>query len=242
MENEQVKSEMTNVSPFTLLVNIITDPKAAFTQLKAHVNWVFPYLLSALTVITVVFLLADITAEFSRTMILDNEMIPEATKDQILEDMDNEDPNWTLLKGVGGGLISDGLMFLAVAFIMFMLVNFILGAKANFKTTFSMVAWIGVIGVIESFLKAALILQSGSIDVYTTSLAIFMDPAAKKSFIFQLMAQVELFMIWKAILYTIAINTLFNIEKQKATVAVVVLFIMGILTFAGAQTLARSFY
>ena len=209
-----------------ILVKVFSEPKQAFEVIKNTSTWVFPIILSLVFSIIFMYSTIDIQKELQKTTIMQNERIPEEYKDKALEDM--EKPSFfrdSIMPAISGTIIT--FVFpLFIALVLFVFGNFIFGGKSTYKINFAAACWAGMIGLVEMIIKLPLILHKESMEIYT-SLALLMDASQSKTFLFMLLNMVDLFSIWKIIVYATAFMVIYNFSKQKSYATIIALFVVA---------------
>ncbi len=225
---EQIENEVQSVEKMGLITkttHLITDPQSLFENLRSHPDWLIPLIIAILVTIAFAFSISDVMFEYQKEAIYENSLIPEEFKDVAIEQMENKTPLRRNIETAVGGLVQVFLVYLIGAGAFLLVGNFFMGGQAKFKQMFSLFSWVGLIGVLEMALKLPLILSKGSIHVYT-SLAIFIDLADKKTALFSLLNAVDVFMIWKVILWSIGMSAIYQFSRAKGYTAVISLYVI----------------
>lgn len=212
--------------PLALFTAVITDPEKAFKSINAYPSWIFPIMLSLLLGVVYMMTTQDIQFKMQREYILNSELIPEEAKDTQLEKLDN--PSFlqkTLIPFIavaGGAFIVPAV----IALVLMLFGNFVFGGKASFKMLFSATAWAGIVSFVEGIVKLPLILHKETFEVYS-SLALFMDGSQSKTFLFQLLNLVDVFSIWKIVVFSIAFAVVYQFNYQKSYSTIIALFLVA---------------
>ncbi len=214
------------------LIKIFTDPITFFEDLRQNPTWLVPLILIIL--MTIIFTVAtkNQMLEYRKQMIYDSQRIPEELKDKSIEQIENMSPGayytQTIIGSTFGILIVYGL---GAAFFLFV-GNFVLGGKASYKQMFALFTWANMVSIVELLVKMVLILQKNSAEVYT-SLALFMDPSKSKTFLFQLLNAVDIFAIWKVILWAIGFGIIYRFSAKKSYITVITMYVLYVLISIG---------
>ncbi len=225
MEQNNENKAPEPLSPAVLATKVLTEPTTAFENIKAYPNWIFPVLLSLIVSLSFVYYTQDISIEMQKKNILESDRFTEEQKDAALERLEDPGVFMTLIMPSIGVVVSVFLVpaFLAAVFMLFG--NFAFGGNADFKTLFSVSAWAGMVGVVEALIKLPLIVIKHSYDVYT-SLALLMDPADSKTMLFKLANAVDIFSIWKIIVFSIAFGVVYKFSKGKSYGTMISLYVV----------------
>ncbi len=222
----------------SMILNVFTDPKSVFEVLKRKANWIIPILIILLSSYVFSLLTIDIQLQMQRDYILESTMIPEDVKDEQLEQLESPTFYMKNISPIISSLMSTFFIPLVIAAVFLIFGNFVFGGSATFLLNFSAVAWAGLIGVLEGFIKLPLILNKGTLEVYT-SLALLMDTESSKTFLFQFLNIFDVFTVWKVIVYSTAFMVIYNFRKTKSYAVIITLTL--IVSFAGIG-LAQLFY
>jgi len=226
MENEE------NLSPLQKLIYIFTNPTKTLTTLRNNPTWVLPLLLIMLMTVAFTIVTKDLMIEYRKEIILNSDKIPEEQKDLALERLDNMSPKAFYIQSIGGGLVGLVLVYLFAAGVFIVVGNFILGGKATFKQIFALYVWGNMVSLVELPVKAGMALAKGSAQVYT-SLAVFMDPSKSKTILFQILNAVDIFNIWRIILWSIGFALIYRFSPKKSYIAVISIYLFYILLSIG---------
>jgi len=214
------------------LVKIFTDPVTFFQNLRENPTWLLPLILIILMSIIFTSVTKDQMLEFRKQMIYDSEKIPEELKDQSIEQIENMSPGAYFTQAVIGSFIGVGLIYVIGAGFLLLIGNFFLGGQATFKQMFALFTWANMVSIVEMLVKMILVLQKNSMEVYT-SLALFMDPAKSKTFIFQLLNAIDVFTIWKVILLAIGFGIIYRFSAKKSYITVISIYVVYVLLSIG---------
>jgi hypothetical protein len=112
-----------------------------------------------------------------------------------------------------------------VALALLFVGNVILGGESTFKRLFAMYTWTSLIGVLATIVKVPLMLSRGTVNVQT-SLASFLDPGKKGTFLYQLLARTDVFSLWQLVLVCIGMAVIYRFTVKKAATGVVALYVV----------------
>ncbi len=223
--NESTQSAPASSNPVDTVVKVFTDPQKAFEQVKAKPTWLLPILISIIVGLAFTYLTQDIQAEMQRDFIMESERYTEEQKDMILENMENPGAFMKNVMPALGVVVWSFVAPLGIALGMLIFGNFIFGGQSTFKMNFVVAAWAGLIGALEALIKLPLVLAKGSMHVYT-SLAVFMDPSEFKTVTFGILNLVDIFSIWKIIVYAIGFSVIYKFARNKGYITLVVLYLI----------------
>ncbi|NOX89582.1 MAG: YIP1 family protein [Calditrichaeota bacterium] len=226
--SETEEEQSIKLSPVEKVIGIFTDPGRVFKALRANPTWLLP--LSLIILMTIVFTVVtkDLMIEYRKEVIYDSKRIPEEYKDKAIDQLDNMSPKAYYIQTVGGGVVGIVIVYLLVSGVFLLVGNFVLGGKASFKQVFALYVWGNMVALLEMPVKMVLALAKGSMHVYT-SLAIFLDPANSKTVLFQLLNGVDVFAVWKVILWSIGFSIIYRFTRKKSYIAITTLYIIFLL-------------
>ena len=222
----------TQPSEWQKVIYIFTNPGKTLATLRNNPTWILPLLL--IMAMTVAFTVAtrDLMIEYRKEMILNSEKIPEEQKDLALERLENITPKAYYIQSIGGGLVGLVLVYLLASGIFILVGNFILGGKATFKQIFSLYVWGNMVALVELPVKAIMALAKGSVQVYT-SLAVLMDPSQSKTVLFQLLNAVDIFAIWRIVLWAMGFVFIYRFSPKKSYIAVISIYVFYVFLSIG---------
>ena len=98
----------------------------------------------------------------------------------------------------------------------------------------------GLIGVLELIIKSIIMLAKDSVHAYT-SLALFLDPGQFNEISFQLLNVVDVFTIWKLVVFILGFMVIYKFPRNKAIMGMVILFVLFTAIKIGWFQLMMSF-
>jgi len=212
------------------LVNVFADPQVAFEDIKKKPNWIVPIIL--ILIVSYIFnvLTLDIQFKTEKEYILDSSLMTEDQKDEYLEQMETPSFYKTTISPIVTSVLTTFLIPLIIATVFLIFGNFIFGGSASFLLNFCAVAWAGLIGLLEGIIKLPIILNKGTLEVYT-SLALFMDSSLSKTFFSQFLNIFDVFTVWKVIVYSIAFMVVYKFSKTRSYATMITLTL--VISFIG---------
>ncbi len=196
------------------VVGLFSNPQAVFENIRLYPSWGLPVLLAIIAAMSFSYFTQDLMLAFQKEAIYESTMIPEEYKDTAIEKMEEKSDTQRNLESFGGSIVNIFLVYLIGAGAFLLFGNFFLGGQASFKQVFSMFSWAGLIGIMEILVKLPMVLAKGSLHVYT-SLAVLLDPADYKTVLFQLLNAIDVFTIWKIIVWAIGMSAIYRFSIKK---------------------------
>jgi hypothetical protein len=217
---EKMKQEEPRLSFVSKFVLIFTNPTKVFTNLAQYPTWIGPTLVILVISIVGGYLMKDLGMQAQKEKILQSERIPEERKEMILERM--EQGSGSQLQTIMMPLSIVVFVFGSIALVagLFLFTgNFILGGKANYKSMLAVYAWGSLVSIPEAIIKIPLALAKKSIHVYT-SLAILFDPSESETTLFKIANAVDVFAIWRVVLWAIGFSIVYKFTRGKSYAAI----------------------
>ena len=240
MEDKNLNTESnmnSEISYIQKLILIFTNPTEAFEKLALKPDWIIPTLLIIVFSIGAAFLVYDLQLDAQKQKFLNNENIPEERKDLILEQLDEAQNSPTrMVQPIAAIVIITFITFAGVAGILLIAGNFILGGKADYKSMLAIYAWGYLVAIPEMLVKIPLTLAKESVHVYT-SLALMFDPADAETVIFKLANAVDIFSIWRIVLWSIGFGVVYKLSSEKSFSVVISLYVVYVLAYIGISSL-----
>ncbi len=229
-----VPQEQKTMGGVSKILNIFFEPKSVFQNLKIKPTWLVPLLIVAFLGIGYFHYTYPFIMDQQVEKIRDNERIPEQQKEMIIEKMKERDhpPLWQLGFAPAGTLVS----FVVVAAVLFFVFNVLLGGDSSYRRVFSVYAYSALIAIPAMVVKFPLIMAKDNLNVQT-SLALFLSPEAKDTFLYNLFSSFDIFTIWQVILVSMGMGVLYKFSTKKAFTTVVILWIIWILLKSGLSGL-----
>ncbi len=112
-----------------------------------------------------------------------------------------------------------------VAAVLMLLANFVLGGSVKYKTMVAAIAHTSMVGIPASLVKVPLSIAKGTNKVQT-SLAALLPSDAEETVLYRVLSQFDLFSLWMLGLNILAVAIVARIPTRKATVAMVVLWLV----------------
>jgi hypothetical protein len=206
------------------LIGVFVSPRETFESIDRKPDWVVPFVINVVFAVVVVLLTSSIRMEDQLAAMRAKDM-PAETIQMVQNQMSGPMRYvnyiavpifififWSLISGI----------FLFAG-------NTILGGNSRFWKLFSMIGWSSMVGLVGGILNTAIIMMKKTALGVTTSLATLLptpNVGEKPSFLYRLLSQFDLFMIWQVALWVIGFSVLYKVTKGKA--ASVVLTLWGI--------------
>ena len=213
-------------------VDVIFEPSSTFEDVGRRPKWVGPLLVILAATVVTSFLLMPLWTEVQRMGIMQRDM-PEDQREQALRMMET-------FKWVG---LAVAPIFAAIITAIFALLFWAWGAisgakNATFKIAFTALIYTGVIYILQSIAQAIVVYVKGAEQVAleggqpTFGLALFIERGDMSKWLWGLIASVNFFAIWSAILMAIAGVHALKMSKGSAYAFAIFMWVVGALLFA----------
>lgn len=210
----------------TRLFEVFSAPTRLFTSLKEKPEWTKPFII----VLVVIALSAAFTVILTKDAMISRqeELLRErgVTEEQIEQTKKfMQGPLPSVFGGISGAIFI-GVLLLLFTVILNLFVP-VFGGTSGFKSVLTIVSFSALIKVPSSVLKLILMAITKSPFV-TTSLALLTPNLEKTSFVYQLLAGFDFFIIWEMILVAIGINIISGVKKQNAYILVFLIWFVSV--------------
>lgn len=207
------------------IIDIFIDPMKVFERIGAGLTWWKPFVLaSVIGMINGYFM---IPFQAKRVGLNPRDLPPEQ-----VEAMIENTAKWGVYFLVMVPVIMI-IGFLITAGISHLMIN-LMTSKANFKKTLSLISYLGLISILGQLVTSVVLLAKGVDSIETMadlkvsfSLAALMPEVEGAGY--ALMESLSVFNIWYYVLFLIGTATIFKMEKSKAIVPLVVLWVISFL-------------
>ena len=217
------------------MLDIFLAPRRAFVRLKEKPSWLVPLIL----VLVFNMLMAFVASQYvdwdkQRKAAIERMRDRNMTEEQIqqaTEGMEKFQTSPVMRYGVPAvstlviGIIS--VLFLAVVYNVSLP---LLGGAGDFKRTWAIVCNASLVAVPAAVVRGLLMLLKRSAEVSTGLLAA--APGVKQPFLKGLLAQLDIFDLWKFILIAIGLNVVFGLKGSKSYVLVFAVWLVVMLVLA----------
>lgn len=236
MESTTVSQNDAQLSVMQRIIAVFTSPAKSFACIETAPKTIVPIIIISVISLGFVLLAGDIIKNETLTQQeakFEEQNMEPAQIDQALA-MTEKVMTFTMpLFAVLGPIF----IVTIVAGVFMFVGNVILGGKASFKKVFSVTAWAWLILTFSTFIILPLIMAKGSMLV-SLSLAAFLPDSSRTTFLYNLLAKVDIFFIWWMAVYSIGLAVIYKMRTQKVAVAVVSVYVIYALV---ASWLASAF-
>ncbi|MBC8205231.1 YIP1 family protein [bacterium] len=227
MENEQNISAQESAPQLSIgakIAGVFLDPRKTFSCLAVKPDFIAPLIILAIvSLIFVAIAWPVIEKESFETQIerMQERGVSQEDIDKSL-DMQKKMGKYFGFAGAPIGVVINTIIITAV---LLFIGNVILGGSQKFKFMFGVYAYSALIQVPESLIKLLLVMNKGTLKVYT-SLALLFPQSAEKSVLFKIAEMFDIFTIWQMIVLSIGMAVIYKFTTQKTLTAVGTLYVL----------------
>ncbi len=210
---------------FPSMLDIFIDPMKVFRRIEAGMSWWKPFV--AISIIGIV--IAVINAPLTDRMIEAQYATADAEK---YEQLKNAIDKWKYIGYIAIPIVVllAGVVIAGVAH----LVNSVVSMRANFKKTLTLTLFCGFIGVLSQIVSYIIIWTRGietieSAEDLKVSFGIGALIPDLEGFWYRFSESLSLFQIWYYILFVIGVAAIFSIERRKAIITGVAVWLVSFL-------------
>lgn len=208
------------------ILNIYSAPSRVFNALKEKPQWITPFII----ILVVVAVTAAVTVSLTREAIIARQ--EEVFEERGLsEEQIEQAKQFTTGPAIVISSVVSAAIFTAILLLVFALITNLFiplfGGESGFKKVFSVICFSALVAVPAAILKLIMIAITKSPFV-TTSLALLVPNLAKTSFVYQLLAGFDFFLLWEMILVAMGITITNNVVKKNAYILVFIIWIASI--------------
>ncbi|HDP68198.1 MAG TPA: hypothetical protein ENN20_06825 [Candidatus Marinimicrobia bacterium] len=218
------------------IVAIFWEPSATFQVLKMRIHWtdlVIPMLIVVCVSLVSSIHIIPIALDETKARIENSDALSDTQKEAALEQIEKRaNSPFQYVSTV----VAIGVKWLVLAAVMLMIGNFFLGGELKYKTLLGVTAYISLIDAVNTGIKTPLIVSQNTTKIYS-SLALFMEES--RSFFYRFASNIDLFAIWKIILFSIALGTLLNKKANKPFYPIMIIWLLYAVAAALLAGLAK---
>ena len=222
-------------------INTFTDPASVFNELKEKNNWqtctmplVMLMVVGSISLVVLKDLYYDVQLEQSIEWIENSSQIPYEQKEEALENVYEsfENPGTVSVAIMWlSNILAGPLRVIFFTLIVLLIVKFFFGESAKYSELLPYISYAYLVTVLETIVKTPLMLSKWSIEVYT-GLGL-LGIGEKGTFIYNLLAGIDLFSIWRIVLIGIALGVFFNKNAKPFIIGISIYWLFQLSLFAG---------
>lgn len=228
LQNSAANSdEVGAMNIFQRIIGVFVSPGKTFEYIAKKPDWLAPLI--------VVLLITLVFTNLTMSLILETQkdaqqkaLVEQGYSDTEIENAMEMSAKMAPIFANVGAIFGVVIFILVVSALLLLLGNVVFGGSATFKQLFAISSYAWLIPAVGSLIKLPLILSKNTIDVHF-SLATFFPPEQAETFTYQIFKAAELFTIWQFVVLAIGLGIAAKISKEKAGLAVGILFVLFVL-------------
>ena len=229
------ESSTKDMNIFARIWNIFVSPAAAFNAIKEKPKWVIPFIVSLLISAGIMYVLTDVVIDEGRDKMIeqmDKRGVPDDQRERAIE-QSVKIQKYTIspMTAVGGAVVT-----LIIAAIWLFVGNVLAGGTARYSQMMGVVVYTGFVGLLGFIIKAFIMYSRGTMNIHF-SLASLMSEDLKETFLYKLLANVELFNLWTIALTSLGIAIIAGVKTNKVWPWVLIITVLYWVTAAGLSGL-----
>jgi hypothetical protein len=225
----------TGRSTWDNLRDVVLAPSATFEDVRERPRWLIPLLVVMGATLIVSYFMMPLYSEMQRAAVMAGDMTPEQ-EEQALQGM--EMFKWI---GLAAAPILVGVVSALIALLLWGWAAISGAREPQYKVAFTAVVYAGVIGILQAIAQAIVVAVKGAEQVAleggppTFGLALFLERGDMPRLLYGLLANVNFFSIWTAIVMAIAGVVAMRMSKGAAYGFAIVMWLIGgvFLAFTG---------
>ncbi len=212
MKGNRAVSENQEKTILLKILSLFWEPSGAFQSLKTKISWLdilIPLLIVIIISLISTSYIVPIAITEQKVLIETSERLTDIQKETIIERMESKADSPVQYITTAIAVIVKALVLAAV---MLFVGNFLLGGEVKYFTMIGVTAYVGLVDVVSLGIKTPLIVSQETTKVYT-SLALLLEES--EQFLFRFFANIDVFAIWKIVLFSIAIGIILDKKASK---------------------------
>ncbi len=206
------------------IINVFLSPSRTFQAVSEKPKWGVALIISLLLTFGAMYMLTPVIMHEQKSVMEEKMSERGMTSDQI--DKAVEQAQKIQKYSIAPTAIIAGLiMTFILAGLWLFIGNTILGGDAKYSQMLGVVVYSGYIGLLGLLIKLPIMLSQQTMNIHF-SLATFMSDAAKDTFLYKLLMQIELFNLWTIAVYSIGIAIVARLKVKSVWPWVLILTVL----------------
>ncbi|MBN1561803.1 YIP1 family protein [candidate division KSB1 bacterium] len=202
-----------NMNIFDRIWNVFVAPASTFKAVRENPKWVLPFIITLLITAGVMYFLTPVVIDEGRDKMIEQmekRGVPDDQMERAIE-QGTKMQKYTIapMAAIGGAVVT-----LIIAAIWLFVSNVLVGGAARYAQLLGVVVYAGFIGILGFLIKLPIMLSQQTMNVHF-SLATLMSDASKETFLYKMLANVELFNLWTIAVTSIGIAIIAGVKTKK---------------------------
>ncbi|RLD12292.1 hypothetical protein DRI50_09270 [candidate division KSB1 bacterium] len=218
------------------IINVFVAPSKTFQAVSHKPKWAWPLIISLLLTFAAMWVLTPVVITDSKST-MEEKMLERGMSQDQVDNAVAQAAKYQKYSIAPTTFVAGLIMTFILAGIWLFVGNTVLGGSAKFAQMMGVIVYSGFIGLLGLLIKMPIMLSQQTMNVHF-SLATFMADASKDTFLYKLLANVEIFNIWTIAVYAIGIAIVAKLKVKSVWPWVLIL---TVLYWAAAAGLGSAF-
>lgn len=217
------------------IIGVFMAPTKTFEAIDRKPNFLVPLILITLISIFTAYIIMPtvMPAQMEKQR---EKMVEQGMSDEQIDQAMATGEKFGSIFGLVGAGVSPIIMLLIAAGILMFICSPILGGTASFAKAFSIMSYSWLIYMLGSLVKIPLIIKQKTPDIHFSP-ATFWPEEQAKNFLYHFLKSFDIFAIWQYVVLAIGVAIIYKFSKQKAGIAIGILFLIFALLGAALSSL-----
>lgn len=195
------------------IINVFVSPSKTFQAVSNKPKWAWPLVISLLLTFAAMWVLTPVIMTDSKST-MEEKMLERGMSQDQVDNAVAQAAKYQKYSIAPTTLVAGLAMTFILAGIWLFVGNTVLGGSAKFAQMMGVIVYSGFIGLLGLLIKMPIMLSQQTMNVHF-SLATFMADASKDTFLYKLLANVEIFNIWTIAVYAIGIAIVAKLKVKS---------------------------
>jgi len=235
LESQQADIPSQDMGLIRRIIGVFLSPSTTFAAVRERPAWVTPSIILLVIVLGMTVLMKPVIQKEQMVKAVQKMEERGLSQEQIDQAISKSQKvmNYTMYPAA---VIFTFLNFLIGAAIWLFVVKTILGADAKYSQMIGVNVYRYFIPILGGAVKLPIILAKQTLNVHFSA-AIFLSDAMKETFIYKLLAQVEVFNIWSIAVLCIGIAVVAKVDVKRVWPWVVLIYVLWYVVSIGLGTM-----
>jgi len=206
------------------IIGIYYRPAEVFEQLRSKTLWWVPLIIVLVVSASAVLITRPIVMPEIMAQMAQNPDIPPESLPQVQERIEN--PLYSLL----GVFVAMPLTWVVIGLVFWGIFS-MLGGKSSFVQMFTATVWPAMVSIPGSLIKVPMMFVMETAKVHT-SLVLILPPEMEETFIFRLLSQIDIFVVWTVVVMALGYSVFTGVKKKKSLWAVFIVWAIWVLVIS----------
>lgn len=213
-----------DMNVFARIWNVFVSPVAAFEAVRYKPKWVLPFIVSLLITGAAMYILTPIVMEESREKMveqMEKRGVPEEQMDTAVE----RAAQYQKYSIAPSAVIAGAIFTFILAALWLFVTNVLAGGAARYAHVLGAFVYAGYIGLLGFLIKMPIMLSQKTMNIHF-SLATLMAESSRETFLYKLLAKLDLFSIWGMVVLGMGLAVVAGLKPKKVLPWVIILYVL----------------